>query len=260
MANNGLGENWLLLRGLSREAGHWDDFPVTLQKDFPRARIHALDLPGTGYLYQHTSPNRIDAIMAHVRQQALEQGLLEKPLTLLGHSLGGMVAWEWLKIYPDDVNGAVLLNTSFANLNPFYRRLRWQIYGQFLGLCLKSDLHKREAGILRLISNRSDVGGFIAAEWTKIQQQRPVSLKNSLRQIIAAATYRPNKQKPTQPVLLLNSQKDQLVSPACSSAIQARWQLQLATHSWAGHDLCLDQPLWVVDKIKRWAIINGVSE
>ncbi len=252
MTNTGFAKNWLLLRGLSREVAHWGDFPAILQRDFPNARVHTLDLPGTGCLYQQTSPNRIEAILAQVRQQALDEGFLEQPLTLLAYSLGGMVAWEWLKTYPGDVNGAVLLNTSFASLSPFYQRLRWQSYCKFLALFLESNLYKREAAILELVSNRSDVGGLIALEWTRIQEQRPVSMQNSLRQIIAAATYRPNAQKPTQPVLLLSSQKDRLVSPACSSAIQKRWQFDLVTHPWAGHDLCLDQPLWVVEKIKRW--------
>lgn len=252
MTNNNLAKNWLLLRGLSREVEHWGEFPAMLQRVLPKARVHTLDLPGTGTLYQQASPNRIEAITDHVRQQALNEGMLEQPLTLLAYSLGGMVAWDWLQRYPENINGAVLINTSFANLSPFYQRLRWRSYPQFLGLFLESNLYKREAAILKLVSNRPDVGGLIANEWTKIQEQRPVSMKNSLRQITAAATYRPNTQKPTQPVLLLSSQKDHLVSPECSRAIQRRWQLDLTTHPWAGHDLCLDQPLWVIEKIKRW--------
>jgi pimeloyl-ACP methyl ester carboxylesterase len=237
---------------LSREVEHWGDFPAILQRDFQGARVHTLDLPGTGLLYQQASPKRIAAITDKVRQYAIEQKILGQPLTLLAYSLGGMVAWDWLQRYPLDINGAVLLNTSFANLSPFYQRLRWQSYGRFLGVFLQSNLHKREAAILKLVSNRTDIGGFIANEWTEIQQKKPVSMKNSLRQIIAAATYKPNKQKPVQPVLLLSSQKDRLVSPACSVAIQRCWQVDLATHPWAGHDICLDQPLWVVDRIKRW--------
>jgi pimeloyl-ACP methyl ester carboxylesterase len=253
MTNNGLATQWLLLRGLSREIGHWGDFPAILQRDFPNTSVHTLDLPGTGHLYQQDSPNRIAGITDAVRQQAIEQGLLLQPLTLLAYSLGGMVAWDWMQRYPNEINGAVLLNTSFASLSPFYQRLRWQSYPQLLGLSMQANLHKRETAILKLVSNRTDVGGLIASEWTKIQQQRPVSKKNSLRQMTAAATYEPGKQKPVQPVLLLNSQKDRLVSHACSTAIQRRWPVDLATHPWAGHDICLDQPLWVVDRIKRWA-------
>jgi pimeloyl-[acyl-carrier protein] methyl ester esterase len=253
MTNNSLGENWLLLRGLSREAGHWGEFPMLLQDSLSKTQVHTLDLSGTGRFYQQTSPNRIEPITAHVRQQALTEGLLKRPLVLLAYSLGGMVAWEWMKTYPEDINGAVLLNTSFASLSPFYQRLRWQSYYQFISLMLKSNLYQREAAIIKLVSNRHDNDGKTTAEWTNIQQLRPVSLENTLRQITAAANCRPNGQKPTQPVLLLSSQQDRLVAPACSTAIQKRWQLDLATHPWAGHDLSLDDPLWVVEKIKHWS-------
>jgi pimeloyl-ACP methyl ester carboxylesterase len=257
MTNN-IGSNWLLLRGLSREAAHWGDFPMLLQNGLSKARVHTLDLSGTGRFYQHTSPNRIEAITAQLRQQALADGLLEQPLTLLAYSLGGMVAWEWMKTYPEDINGAVLLNTSFANLSPFYQRLRWQSYYQFISLILKSNPCQREAAIIKLVSNRPDSEGKTTAAWADIQQQRPVSLPNTLRQIIAAANYRPDEQKPTQPILLLNSQQDRLVASACSKTIQARWQLELATHPWAGHDLSLDDPLWAVEKVKQWSARLGV--
>lgn len=252
MTNNGLEGNWLLLRGLSREAAHWGEFPMLLQNGLSNARVHTLDLSGAGRFYQQTSPNRIEAITALLRQQALADGLLEQPLTLLAYSLGGMVAWEWMKTYPEDINGAVLLNTSFANLSPFYQRLRWQSYYPFISLLLKSNPYQREAAIIKLVSNRQDSEGKTTTEWAKIQQQRPVSLQNTLRQITAAANYRPNEQKPTQPVLLLSSEQDRLVASACSTAIQTRWQLDSATHPWAGHDLSLDDPLWVVETIKRW--------
>lgn len=244
--------NFLLLRGLSREARHWGEFPKLLENGLS-ARVHTLDLPGTGQFYQHASPNRIEAITAFVRQQALNEGLLEQPLTLLAYSLGGMVAWEWMKSYPDDINSAVLLNTSFASLSPFYQRLRWQSYCQFFSLILKSNLYQREATIIKLISNRHANDSQVIDDWTNIQQLRPVSLKNTLRQITAAANYRPDQQKPTQPVLLLSSQHDRLVAASCSAAIQTRWQLDSATHPWAGHDLCLDDPLWIVETVKQWS-------
>lgn len=243
--------DFLLLRGLSREAAHWGDFPKLLENGLS-AKVHTLDLSGTGRFYQDISPNRIEAITALVRQQALNDGLLEQPLTLLAYSLGGMVAWEWMKTYPEDINGAVLLNTSFANLSPFYQRLRWQSYCPFLSLLLKASPYQREAAIIKLISNIQDSDNKTTDEWANIQQLRPVSLQNSLRQIIAAANYKPNKQKPTQPILLLSSQQDRLVSPSCSIAIQNRWQLDLVTHPWAGHDLCLNDPLWVVEHVKQW--------
>ncbi|MFZ2405450.1 MAG: hypothetical protein WAW41_09965, partial [Methylobacter sp.] len=92
----------------------------------------------------------------------------------------------------------------------------------------------------------------IAHAWEKIQSERPISLNNSFRQIIAAASYRPGDTKPAQPVLLLNGLGDRLVSPACSEAIHKKWNLELRRHPWAGHDLTLDDGAWVALQLKDW--------
>ena len=47
----------------------------------------------------------------------------------------------------------------------------------------------------------------------KYKAKRPISPKNSFRQIVAAATYNPGSAKPVQPVLLLNTEGDRLGSP-----------------------------------------------
>ncbi|MDD4914934.1 MAG: alpha/beta hydrolase [Methylococcales bacterium] len=246
-------QNWLLLRGLCRESGHWGDFIPQLQKAFPSARIHTLDLPGTGQFHQYTSPRRIEEIADFVRRQAEQQDLLQKPLTLLALSLGGMVGWEWLSRYPGELNAAILINTSQASLNAFHQRLRWQSYADLARILTQADVYRRELAILRLVSNRRDRDVEIAERWGRIQLRHPVSAENGLRQILAAAKYRPAANKPQAPVLLLNSLGDRLVSPACSQAIGNRWCLELQTHPWAGHDLCLDDGEWVTHCLQNWA-------
>ena len=250
--NKSLGNNWLLLRGLARESAHWGDFVPLLQSIFPDARITLLDFPGTGRFHLETSPATIKAITDSVRQQAIDQGCIEQSATILALSLGAMVAWQWLQSYPDDICGASLINTSFANLSPFYQRLCWQRYVDFAGLAMTCDCHDREAKILRLVSNRRNQDKSIIQAWAKIQQQRPINLKNSFRQIIAAASYRPRDVRPKQPVLLLNGQGDRLVAPACSEVIHKKWQLELRRHPSAGHDLTLDDGAWVAFQLKDW--------
>lgn len=252
--NNKPSQNWLLLRGLSRESAHWGDFIPILKATFPDANITMLDLPGTGCFYKEVSPASIKAITDKVRGLALAQGYLQQPITLLAVSLGAMVAWEWMRSYPEDICGASLINTSFADLSPFYHRLRWQSYGKFALLMSKPKGCSREKSILQLISNRRDQDEQISLAWEKIQQQRPISFKNSFRQIIAAASYCPGDRKPEQPILLLNSKGDRLVSPNCSKAIQKKWHLELHSHPWGGHDLTLDDPVWVASQLKRWAL------
>ena len=54
-----LRQNWLLIRGLARESGHWGDFLTQLQRAFPQAQIHCLDLPGCGINHRQSSPDSI---------------------------------------------------------------------------------------------------------------------------------------------------------------------------------------------------------
>jgi len=246
------GQHWVLLRGLARESAHWGDFVPLLQTAFPAATIKTLDLPGTGCWYQETSTATIAEIVEIVRQQALKQGVLEQPITLLALSLGGMVAWEWMQRYPQDIAGASLINTSFADLSPAYQRMRWQSLSKIFKIARLSNNVQRELAIVQLISNRRDHDQAIAQAWAALDELRPISAGNRLRQIIAAARYRPGDIKPQAPVLLLNSQADRLVASACSEAIQQKWRLPLHRHPWAGHDLPLDDGEWVVAQLQAW--------
>lgn len=250
--NKSLGQNWILLRGLARESAHWGEFVPQLQAAFPNARITLLDLPGSGCFHRDACPGSITAITQQLRASAADQGALQQPATILALSLGAMVAWEWMRQYPDDVCGAVLMNTSFADLSPFHQRLHWRNYKDFAALAMQRDLHQRESAILRLTSNRRQQQHQTVRAWEKIQRERPISLNNSLRQIIAAARYRPGDAKPAQPVLLLNGLGDRLVSPACSEAIRNKWNLELRRHPWAGHDLTLDDGAWVAKQLQDW--------
>jgi pimeloyl-ACP methyl ester carboxylesterase len=247
-----MSNNFLLLRGLTREAGHWGDFLAQLQQAFPNAKINTLDLAGSGVFYQQASPCSIAEITQQLRQQAQENGYLTQKVTLLTISLGGMVAWQWMQDHPEDINNAVLINSSLAGVNPFYQRLRWQSYVQLARIVCRSDYYQRELAIIKLTSNNAEQHEEIAAQWKEIQELRPVSRQNALRQIISAARYAPSLNKPAVPVLLLNGLGDRLVSSRCSENISKRWSLPLITHPWAGHDLCIDDAEWVLEQLRQW--------
>ena len=170
---------------------------------------------------------------------------------MLTLSLGGMVAWEWMLQYPDDIHDAILINSSLATLNPFYERLRWQCYPKLAQIVCQPNSFKRELAIVKLVSNLEDQHEKIAAQWGQIQRSHPVSRKNTLRQIIAAAHYAPGPDKPIPPVLLLNSSGDRLVAPDCSRSISKHWSIPLTSHPWAGHDLCIDDAEWVIAQLCR---------
>lgn len=240
---------WILLRGLTRESGHWGRFPGQLAACLPRARILALDLPGNGSLHRLPSPHRVPDMVAACRTQLAQQAV-EGPVHLLAMSLGAMVALEWASAQPHEVAGTVLINTSFAGLSPFHQRLRPASYPTLLGVLLGRDARAREAAILRLTSAHADPA--VLEHWVALRRRHPVAAGNALRQLAAAARYRLPAQPPTVPLLLLSGARDALVDPRCSRALAAHWQLPHREHPGAGHDLPLDAGDWVAEQIVAW--------
>ena len=118
---------------------------------------------------------------------------------------------------------------------------------------LERDICRREQAIIKLICNQRQHNAKTTAEWIAIQNLRPVNSINSLRQIMAAATYRPAPVKPGQPILLINSRHDRLVSACCSAAIAEKHGLEMITHPWGGHDLALDDGSWLMEQLKAWS-------
>lgn len=239
----------LLLRGLIREQHHWGDFPNILQEHFPQTEILMLDIPGNGCFYQSTSPKTIAGMTDALRQQLKD---LEKsvPVNLLALSMGGMIAIDWMTRYPEEIATGVLVNTSLANLSPFYQRLRWQRYGLLLKMIRQTPAEKEQT-ILTLTSNHQQHNADLLKAWQQRQQQYPVTPQNALNQIIASATFQPT-QRPSQPLLVVTSKADQLVDYRCSIKLHQAWHTALEQHETAGHDIPLDDPLWLSQIIKDW--------
>lgn len=240
---------WILLRGLTRECGHWGEFPHQLAARLPAARILAIDLPGNGTLHRQSSPTRIADMVQAARAQLQALGVAG-PCHLLAMSLGAMVAVAWAAAHPAEIAGGVLINTSLRGISPFYRRLRPSSYPILLGVLARRDPRAREAAILRLTSRTAPAAAL--DHWVTLRRLHPVSPRNALRQLAAAARFRAPAQPPAVPLLLLSGGGDALVDPRCSAELAARWHLPLRRHPSAGHDLPLDAGPWVAECIAAW--------
>ena len=51
---------------------------------------------------------------------------------------------------------------------------------------------------------------------------------------------------------MLTSAADRLVDTRCSHDLARAWQCPIASHSWAGHDLPLDDAAWVARQVCDW--------
>ena len=245
---------WIFLRGLTRETAHWGSFPDDFRRALPAAQVISLDLPGNGRLHLVPSPLSIGAMMSFCRGE-LARREVKPPYFLLAMSLGAMVAAEWSCEFPEEVAGCVLINTSFQAFSPFYQRLRPGNYLALLRLVLLTrKAAEVERAILRLTSNEFSKREGVIASWIETRLHRPVKPVNALRQLVAAVRYRARPVPPATPLLILCSEHDRLVNVECSMAIASSWKCALALHPSAGHDLPLDDPDWVIERVQRWLI------
>lgn len=239
----------LLLRGLTREQRHWGNFRLLLAEKLTNPLL-SLDFAGTGELYQQVSPCSISALRQSVRRQLQQQPAFNGKVHLVALSLGGMLAADWALAYPAEVASITLINSSARPLAPFYQRLRWQNYPALASLLLL-PASQREQRILQLTTATAYQNPEIVAQWQNWQQQRPVSGANALRQLLAASRFRLTA-KPGCPALIISSKEDKLVNPECSVALAAFLQASHCQHSWAGHDLALDDPAWLAEQIAQF--------
>lgn len=243
---------WVFLRGLTREARHWGDFPDKFRAEVADAKIITPDLPGNGSLNHAISPLSVHEMVEHCREELTQLGHAP-PYHLLGLSLGAMVAAEWATRYQQELEGCVLINTSMRPFSTFYQRLRPRNYMKLLSLAMhSSDAEKAERAILQLTTASSEQRPDIIKNWVTYRHQYPITRMNALRQLIAAARYRAPLRKPGVPMLLLASDKDTLVNPQCSRAMAESWNTALSLHPNAGHDLSFDEGAWVARQVHEW--------
>jgi pimeloyl-ACP methyl ester carboxylesterase len=243
---------WILLRGLTREARHWGDFPQRLSQALDGEKVIALDLPGNGEFNEMRSPTRIDGMTEHCRVELVRRGFAP-PYRLLAISMGGMVAVDWAARYPEEVEAAVLINTSMRPFSPLHHRLRLPAWLRVLSLLVpgRSPV-ARESAIFALTSNLAAPPEALIEQWTAIRQLRPVSALNALRQLVAAARFRAPAKARAAKIRILASANDRLVDVRCSMALANAWRCDVFLHPVAGHDLPLDDSDWVIEQLRHF--------
>jgi pimeloyl-ACP methyl ester carboxylesterase len=249
---------WLLLRGLTREARHWGRFAEQLGAQLPAGlqdrnavqEVLALDLPGNGLLCRQPSPASVAAMVEALRAQ-LSAAAVRRPFSLLAMSLGGMVAAEWARRYPQEVSRLVLVNTSMRPFGAATERLRpasWPHLAQLAG-CWRDP--RAETIIHSLTCAQTATLEEDLAAWRGIRATAPVRPANACRQLLAAARYSGGAQAPC-PTLVLSSGCDRLVNPICSARLAQAWAVPHHQHPWGGHDLPHDDPGWVLSRLTSW--------
>lgn len=261
--------DWLLIRGLGREAAHWGPFPEALVAALPAgSRVHALDNPGVGSERAAKAPLTLRATSADLlrRWEALRaaQGMTE-PWGVVGISMGGMLALDMAAL--DMAAGAdaaraggeaarsglaavCVVNSSGAKGTTLRQRLTPRAAGAMLR-CLLLPRHAREAAMLRVTVRDEACVAQLLPSFQALAEARPLPFRTFMAQLAACSRWR----APTAvsvPVLFVNSLGDELCAPDCSVALAQSLRAPLRSHPSAGHDLPAEDPAWLASTVRAW--------
>ena len=184
--DQGKGTAVVLLHGFLENQSMWNAFVPELVKKY---RIITIDLLGHGETeclgYVHTMEDQADMVHHLLHELKIRKAVL------IGHSMGGYVALAFAELYPDNVKGIVLQNSTSradsderkANRDRAIIAVK-QNYSAFIRMSIANlfseDNRERLADIIeevKLEALKTPLQGIVAAlEGMKIRKDREVIL------------------------------------------------------------------------------------
>ena len=279
-----LPRDWLLLRGLGRESGHWDPFVQARAKRrgcsgarmltpllpaappaqvfeaaLPRgSRVYTLDNPGVGSERSASVPLSLRATTAQLLRRwsahRLAAGIpADTPWGVLGNSMGGMLALE-IAAQGDAARcglvAVVAVNSSGAKGTPVWKRLTPRA-GAAMLRCLLVPSRVREAVMLRITVRDRARAAELLPRWLALSTANPLSLRTFFSQLIAVGRWRAPASVAV-PVLVVNGLGDELCHPSCSVGLACSLGAALRSHATAGHDIPAEDPAWLAGTVRTW--------
>lgn len=243
--------NWLLLRGLGRNQGHWGAFPSLWRERFPQDQLDLMDLAGAGSEAHRPSLPSIGGALEDLRRRRGPGG----PISILGLSMGAMIAAEWAHRYPSEVERLVLINTSSRSSSRFYERLKMMNYLRLARMAWRfRDRRYFEGQVLEMTMPQIPNPPEVLERHLSLPETPPL---NWFTQLLAASQYQFPPEKPASEVLVLAAHGDQLVSSDCSKRIALQWKVPLVIHPQGCHDLPVAEARWVLDQVDSWRAAQG---
>jgi surfactin synthase thioesterase subunit len=241
-------KKWIAIRGLVRGNGHWGDFPEVLSRMDSEIDLELLEIPGNGTRNTEVTPLNAQEVIAKIKvhSRIVKEG---QPFNLMGISLGGMIALKWAELFPSELNQVVVINTSLRQFSPLIRRLQFHQVKNLFRAIKEKAVRKRELIMLEIASNNLVRSKKWINELAHFSKRYPVTYGNFMRQLILASRIRIHSKQFSVPIKILCAKNDHMVNWSCSQVIAEQFGLPLVIHPTAGHDIPLDDPEWVSQKM-----------
>ncbi len=223
----GRGEPLVMLHGWGMHGGIWGEAITTLANDF---EVHNVDLPGHGLSSGkwecgasisslgvesvHASPFSLDSIVTELSAQ------FPGPVSLLGWSLGGIIAQHWAAREPEKIKRLVLVASTpcFTERDDWSCAMPRETLAQFA-----AELEQNHAATLRrflALQVRGSEGerelllGLRASLFSRGEPQL-AALRGGLN-ILRDADLRDGLAQIKSPTLLIAGERDKLTPPQAS--------------------------------------------
>lgn len=247
----GKGEDVVLLHGWGMHGAYWNDMVDGLQSAYC---LHCIDLPGHGHSAYHNETS-LDDFVAQIKSTI--DNMTQRPVHLIGWSLGGLMSQKFCLTYPERVKSLTLIASSAS----FVQRVDWQT-------AILAEVLEGFADNL-LQDYRSTLNRFLALQVMGSDDQKQIlrSLKAKLfsrgepdqealmagLSLLRKVDLRAEISAIEVPVMLLGGERDTLVPQQALSAM-ANYFSKAEVHAikGAGHAPFLSHPEAVINIIKAF--------
>jgi len=227
-----------LLPGWALSATNLQPLQQALQSELPALNVHSHELPAMQMSNLETDLEQLAALL--------------EPGWLVGWSLGGVLAVQLLRRYPERFCGVVTIasNACFSARTDWPEAMSADTFKAFI-----SDAREKPEKIIKRFALLVCQGSTNPRELTKKLQWSdadPLQRLNHLA-LLGVLDNRIHLSRATQPILHCLAGQDALVPATVASDLQAlNAQARLRLHPDASHALPLEQPEWLAQQIAEW--------
>ncbi len=247
----GEGPPLVMLRGLARSMRHWLGYEAEVARHF---RVITLDLRGIG---QSTRPSTVSTTIYDMADDvvAVLDHLAIPKAHVLGVSLGGMITLAAGLKHADRCASLIVVNSSIAG--EFTMRLTPNAIRGILMSAVRPGAKTQRVMIDNLLGADADEAkrAAITQRYFEIEKNEGVYVKTAVKQLLAAARFRPQKQLKTMtvPTLVVYGTDDAFVSNVNSTKIARHIpNAKLLPLAKAGHEASLDQGEALTAAVLSW--------
>lgn len=256
----------ILIPGLMSDGGVWE---VVIEELAKTSKVHVINIAG----FASTAKVK-EQSMVRVRQELLEYikiNKLDKP-SIVGHSLGGFMAFWLASSYPDDI-GAIISVDGLPFIGPVFTRTNSSTVESLKAQATQMQQHYYQMNSEQL-ANQTRQGIYIQATFKDAQnkivsmasQSDPITVGDAIYTLMTN-DLRESVSNIKSPTLLLGASGG-FIREEDKKAVRTIYQEQISNiqgaklvmNTQSRHFVMLDQPQWLIEQVTSFLGLTSIAK